>query len=51
MQKEDELKHVKEKLDLQMKTALDIEKKYQAAIEEKTMLGNVTFNDGSNTIY
>lgn len=41
MQKEDELKHVKEKMDMHLKTAQEYEKKYQAAIEEKTMLGKI----------
>lgn len=39
MQKEDELKHVKEKLDMHLKAAQEYEKKYQSAVEEKTVLG------------
>lgn len=40
MQKEDELKQVKDKLEMHVKNAQEYEKKYQTALEEKTMLGN-----------
>ena len=37
-QKEDELKQVREKLETQLRNSEEYERKYQSAIEEKTML-------------
>lgn len=37
-QKEDELKSVREKLDMQLKNAEEYEKRYQQVLEEKTVL-------------